>query len=103
MTFCLSTEPVLDSESGFRVVPAQRLLETRYDAGAALDASVGVCLDISFLVQRVDFGGANIEAVLRLTFFSADLLVDLDVAFLVDLEDVSPEFVFHLHSSISPF
>jgi hypothetical protein len=57
-------------------------------------------MDIALWTHRVDFRRANEEAILWLTFHAADFMIDLDVPFFVDFEDIPPKFLFHLHDSL---
>jgi hypothetical protein len=41
--------------------------------------------------------GADVQAIPFLTFFTADLLVDADVALLVQFESVQSQFGFYIH------
>ncbi len=52
-------------------------------------------MHVSFRAKRVHFCRAHEKAVLSLALGATDLVVDLDVSFLVDLEHVASEFLFH--------
>jgi hypothetical protein len=61
----------------------------RDTAGTAFQTALELDIDIpAFLVDRVEMGGADVQTILFLAISLADLLVDADVAFLVQLEGV---------------
>ena len=78
-------------------MPAECLLQACNDAGSALQAPVRRSMYITLRAERVNFRRANEDTVLWLAFHATDFVIDLDVAFLVYLEDIPPEFLFHLH------
>ncbi len=74
-------------------MPTQSLRQAGEHAGAALQASIRLGTYVAILIEGVDFRRTDKETIFRLTFFAADLVIYLNVAFLVDLEDVLCEFV----------
>jgi hypothetical protein len=70
----------------------------RNAAGAAFQTALELDIDIpAFLVDRVEVGGADVQAVLFPAISLADFLVDADMAFLVQLESVQSQFGFYIH------
>jgi hypothetical protein len=70
------------------------------NTSTALQAAVRFGKHVAILVESVDFRGAYEKAVFRFAFGSADLLVYLNVPFLVHLEDVLSEFFFYLQVNL---
>jgi hypothetical protein len=58
------------------------------EARPALQASLIIHLDITFVVRCIELCRANMEAVANLTYALAHLVIDDDVGFRVDLEDI---------------
>ena len=84
----ISAEAVLYSKTCSRIVPGECFFKTSDDAGAALQASVWVWMNIAVLIEGVDFGRAYEETVFWLAFGAANILIYSDVLFFVELEDI---------------
>jgi hypothetical protein len=82
-------------------MPTQGLRQAGEHAGAALQAPIRVGTYVAVLIEGVDFRWTDEETIFGLTFFAADFVFYLNVAFLVDLEDVFGEFVFNLQIDLA--
>jgi hypothetical protein len=92
------TKSKLYPESTPRIIPFQSAVLARNPTGATFQTALELDIDIPvFLVDRVEVGRADVQAVFFLAFSLADFLVDADVAFLVQLECVQSQFGFYAH------
>lgn len=82
-------------------MPTQSLRQAGEHAGAALQASIRLGTYVAILIEGVDFRGTDKETIFGLAFCAADFVIYLNVAFLVDLEDVFGEFVFNLQIDLT--
>jgi hypothetical protein len=94
----LLTKSKLYPESTPRIIPFQSAVLARNATSATFQTALELDIDITaFLVDRVEMGGADVQAVLFLAISSANFLVDADVAFLVQLESVQSQFGLYVH------
>ena len=76
-------------------MPAECFFDTRENACPTFQAPIRIWNHIPILIKRVHLRWAHEETVLWLTFHAADLLVNSDVAFFVDFEHISSEFLLY--------
>jgi hypothetical protein len=63
-----------------------------------LQATLVLCTDIALPIEGIDIGWTNVQAIPNLTFRSTYLLVDGNMGFCVELEDVQSELGFDVHA-----
>jgi hypothetical protein len=51
----------------------------------------------TLLADRIEMSGADVQAIPFLAFLPADLLIDADVALLIQFEGVQSQFGFYIH------